>query len=253
MSDPRGLPLANHTLPEVSEDDLALVQFSSGTTGMPSPWPHHRAVMAQGHVILQTMKDFPENTDTWRCVCWLPLYHDMGLIGCVVPSLMHRANLVLIRPEDFIAKPALWLRALSLQRHHLSTALSLTDSVLNGSETRTSKESTCLPGRSPSMAQKRCVPLRWMHSANALVRMASKEAITPVYGLPKPPSLCFSDFKSGFFLWNRSRRGRGFLWVPRCRDSTSRFEDRIARSCRRGARSHLGTGSLLDGRLPQSA
>jgi acyl-CoA synthetase (AMP-forming)/AMP-acid ligase II len=56
-------------------------------------------------------------------VCWLPLYHDMGLIGCLLSAVYYgRSRLVLMRPEQFLLKPALWLRAISRHRAGVSPA-----------------------------------------------------------------------------------------------------------------------------------
>ncbi len=97
-------------------DDLAMVQFSSGTTVAPKPVGlTHRQVLANARAVLDTLMDrFPE-ADGWaHCgVSWLPLYHDMGLIGCIFPALDHPSSITLIPPEAFLARPAIWLRALS--------------------------------------------------------------------------------------------------------------------------------------------
>ncbi|HSS75367.1 MAG TPA: AMP-binding protein [Thermoanaerobaculia bacterium] len=87
--------------------DLALVQFSSGTTGDPKPVAlSHRAVAAQAEILAGFWPDSPERRQS--CVSWLPLYHDMGLIGCVFPALARDATLTLFAPELFVARPALW-------------------------------------------------------------------------------------------------------------------------------------------------
>jgi acyl-CoA synthetase (AMP-forming)/AMP-acid ligase II len=52
----------------------------------------------------------------------LPLYHDMGLIGCVFPAILAPGALTLIPPEVFLAKPAVWLRALSTYKGTISPA-----------------------------------------------------------------------------------------------------------------------------------
>src|SRR5258708_10653328 len=59
------------------------------------------------------------------CVSWLPLYHDMGLIGCVFPALARDATLTLLPPELFVARPALWLRAIGRYGATISPAPSL--------------------------------------------------------------------------------------------------------------------------------
>jgi fatty-acyl-CoA synthase len=55
-------------------------------------------------------------------VSWLPLYHDMGLIGGLLTAMSYPGPLVLIAPEHFLARPALWPRALSRHRGTISVA-----------------------------------------------------------------------------------------------------------------------------------
>jgi acyl-CoA synthetase (AMP-forming)/AMP-acid ligase II len=105
----------------VTPDDLGLVQFSSGTTVDPKPVAlSHRALLAQVDILNGFWQDTPERKHS--CVSWLPLYHDMGLIGCVLPALSRDATLTLIGPELFVARPALWIRALSRYRATISPA-----------------------------------------------------------------------------------------------------------------------------------
>jgi acyl-CoA synthetase (AMP-forming)/AMP-acid ligase II len=57
-----------------------------------------------------------------RGVSWLPLYHDMGLIGCLLLAIYHPGPLALLPPEVFLARPALWLRAIARTRATLTVA-----------------------------------------------------------------------------------------------------------------------------------
>ncbi|HNC97462.1 MAG TPA: fatty acyl-AMP ligase [Myxococcota bacterium] len=100
---------------------LGLVQFSSGTTVDPKPVAlSHRALLAQTEaIVLQILAVDPAAKNG---VSWLPLYHDMGLIGCVFPALIHGGELLLMGPELFLARPALWLRSLSRTRAVASPA-----------------------------------------------------------------------------------------------------------------------------------
>jgi fatty-acyl-CoA synthase len=101
--------------------DLALVQFSSGTTVAPKAVAlSHRALVAQTEILNGFWHDSAELRHS--CVSWLPLYHDMGLIGCVLPALSRDASLTLLPPELFVARPALWLRAISRYRATISPA-----------------------------------------------------------------------------------------------------------------------------------
>jgi acyl-CoA synthetase (AMP-forming)/AMP-acid ligase II len=114
---PPAAPLAAAGAPE----ELALVQFSSGTTVEPKPVAlTQAAIVAQVETLNALWPDTPELRHSG--VSWLPLYHDMGLVGCVFPALERPAVLTLVPPERFVARPALWLRALSRQRATISVA-----------------------------------------------------------------------------------------------------------------------------------
>jgi acyl-CoA synthetase (AMP-forming)/AMP-acid ligase II len=96
----------------VNEGDLALVQFSSGTTVDPKPVAlSHRAIVAQT-VLLNAF--WPDSDGVVHSgASWLPLYHDMGLIGCIFPALERPGVITLLPPELFVARPVAWLRAIS--------------------------------------------------------------------------------------------------------------------------------------------
>ena len=118
---PSALPPGELVPATVSPDDLALVQFSSGTTMDPKPVAlTHRAVMAQTVLLNRLWPDRPGLRHSG--VSWLPLYHDMGLIGCIFPALERPGPLTLLPPEAFAARPALWLRVISRYRATLSSA-----------------------------------------------------------------------------------------------------------------------------------
>ena len=104
---------------EGAPGDLALIQFSSGTTVDPKPVAlTHENVLAN----IAAIQTIIPGDDAQAGVSWLPLYHDMGLIGCLLLAVARPGPLTLISPEVFLAKPALWLRAISKQRATLSVA-----------------------------------------------------------------------------------------------------------------------------------
>jgi acyl-CoA synthetase (AMP-forming)/AMP-acid ligase II len=106
---------------DVPPGDVALIQFSSGTTREPRGVAlSHRAVVAQAEALNRFWPDTAEVTHSG--VSWLPLYHDMGLIGCVFPALERPGTLTLLPPEVFVATPATWLRAISAYRATISPA-----------------------------------------------------------------------------------------------------------------------------------
>jgi len=100
-------------------EDLALVQFSSGSTVDPKPVAlAHSNLLAQVEALTALVS--PTSADA--LVSWLPLYHDMGLIGCLLGAMGYPGPLVLIPPEHFLARPALWLRAVARHRGTISAA-----------------------------------------------------------------------------------------------------------------------------------
>ena len=105
----------------VDPDALAVIQFSSGSTADPKPIAlSHHNVLAQLAAVRSLLP--PEDRLPQRGVSWLPLYHDMGLIGCLLLAIYYPGPLTLIRPEHFLAQPALWLRAISRHRATLSVS-----------------------------------------------------------------------------------------------------------------------------------
>ncbi len=102
-----------------SPGDLALVQFSSGSTVDPKPVAlTHANLLAQIEALTALVR--PTAADV--LVSWLPLYHDMGLVGCLLGAMSYPGPLVLIPPEHFLARPALWLRAMARHRGTITGA-----------------------------------------------------------------------------------------------------------------------------------
>ena len=96
-------------------EDIAFLQYTSGSTGTPKGvvLSHHNLIAnirAMGAMIQADSRDV--------FVSWLPLYHDMGLIGAWLGSLYYAFPLVLMSPLHFLARPERWLWAL---HHHAGT------------------------------------------------------------------------------------------------------------------------------------
>ncbi len=93
-------------------DDLGLIQFTSGTSGDPKAvLLTQRALLAQT-ALLQTSLALHDRFKDWA-VSWLPLFHDMGLIGFLLTPAFTGGLVNLIPTEEFILRPASWLKALS--------------------------------------------------------------------------------------------------------------------------------------------
>jgi acyl-CoA synthetase (AMP-forming)/AMP-acid ligase II len=99
---------------------LGLIQFSSGSTVDPKAVSlSHHALVTQCAALEALMKPVGREP---AGVSWLPLYHDMGLIGCLLSAIYQAGPLALLPPEAFLVKPALWLRALSRHQATISPA-----------------------------------------------------------------------------------------------------------------------------------
>jgi fatty-acyl-CoA synthase len=97
-------------LPQATKDDIAYLQYSSGSTR----FPHgvaitHEALLenlaAHGHGMLLRPTD--------RCISWLPLYHDMGLVGCFLSPVANQVSTDYLKTEDFARRPLAWLDLIS--------------------------------------------------------------------------------------------------------------------------------------------
>ncbi len=99
--------------------DLALVQYTSGSTGNP------KGVALTHANLLANIRAFGPALDVGPAdvfVSWLPLYHDMGLIGAWLGTLYYGVPLVLMSPLAFLARPTRWLRAIHRHRGTLTAA-----------------------------------------------------------------------------------------------------------------------------------
>jgi fatty-acyl-CoA synthase len=95
----------------VEPGGLAFLQFTSGTTA------RSRAVALTHRHLLSNMQAAGEmagmDPETDVFVSWLPLFHDMGLIGMLIGSVLFAADLVLIPTEEFLGRPGVWIDAMS--------------------------------------------------------------------------------------------------------------------------------------------
>jgi 8-amino-7-oxononanoate synthase len=90
--------------------DIAHLQLTSGSTASPKA-----AAVTHGNVLAncEALSQLGAMSDDDAMVSWLPLYHDMGLIGMALLSLLQGTDLHLLSPFDFLAHPGDWLAAIS--------------------------------------------------------------------------------------------------------------------------------------------
>ena len=102
------------------EDDLALMQLTSGSTGFP------KAVqITHGNLVSNAEAMFvgaQVDTDTDVIVSWLPLFHDMGMTGFLVVPMYFGAELVKITPMDFLRDTLLWARLIDKYKGTMTAA-----------------------------------------------------------------------------------------------------------------------------------
>ncbi len=163
-------------------DDIAFLQYTSGSTGAPKG-----VILTHANLLanIRAMGQAIEARQGDIFVSWLPLYHDMGLIGAWLGSLYYGFRLVVMPPLAFLARPERWLWAIHRYRGTLSAAPNfgyeiscrrIDDSAIQG-----------LDLSSWRLAFNGAEPVSSQTIANFMDRFApygfSREASAPVYGL----------------------------------------------------------------------
>lgn len=104
---------------DVSLDDVCFLQFTSGSTARPKGVTlTHANLAANVRAIMQLGLSVTDAGDSG--VSWLPLYHDMGLIGFVIAPIYHRNAITFLPPLLFLKRPARWLEAVSQYKGSIS-------------------------------------------------------------------------------------------------------------------------------------
>ena len=103
--------------PAIGADTLAMLQYTSGSTSQPKGvMLSHANLVANVHAIHQAFGVQYEDSS----VFWLPMYHDMGLVGGVLVPLFAGATNISISPATFLQSPVTWLAAISKYRATIS-------------------------------------------------------------------------------------------------------------------------------------
>ncbi len=101
---------AHWKAPNIQDGDLAMLQYTSGSTGQPKG-----VMLTHGNLVRNTeliAVAFQSGQESFG-VSWLPTYHDMGLVGGILMPLFIGCPMVLMSPMSFLQQPIRWLRAIS--------------------------------------------------------------------------------------------------------------------------------------------
>lgn len=106
-----GLTVQDFVRPDYDPEELCVLQFTSGSTSEP------KGVMLPNHVMTSNLDAIYEaaevDVDQDVMVSWLPLYHDMGLVGFCILPMTAGIDLVLAAPQDFLGSPGRWMEWIS--------------------------------------------------------------------------------------------------------------------------------------------
>jgi len=118
--DIRGQTSSDDGLPDVNGNDLAFLQFTSGSTSQPKgvKVTHDNLAVNSRAIMFDGLRSTPED----RGVTWLPLYHDMGLIGFVIAPVFARVQVLFLPTSSFIRRPSIWLDAVHRYRGTITFA-----------------------------------------------------------------------------------------------------------------------------------
>ncbi|BBY08830.1 putative ligase [Mycobacterium noviomagense] len=187
---------------DTGEDDVALMQLTSGSTGSPKAVRiTHRNVVSNAEAMFIGAQ-YDIATDV--IVSWLPLFHDMGLTGFLTVPMYFGAELVKITPMDFLRDTLLWPRLIDKYRGTMTAAPNFAYSLL---AKRLRKQAT--PGQFDLSS------LRWALSGAEQVEPADvedlceagapfglkREAIVPAYGMAETTvAVSFSECGAGLIV-----------------------------------------------------
>ena len=114
------LPEMDIELQLPSPDDIAYLQYTSGSTRFPrGVIITHCEVMANLRAISH---DGIKLRDGDRCISWLPFYHDMGLVGFLLTPMATQLSVDYLSTQDFAMRPMQWLKLISKNRCTVSVA-----------------------------------------------------------------------------------------------------------------------------------
>src|SRR5689334_4615206 len=190
--------------PELDGNSLAFLQYTSGSTASPKG-----VMVTHANLICneQMIKDACGHTQDSNFVGWLPLYHDMGLIGNVLQPLYLGSRCIFMSPTAFLEKPFRWLKAISDFKANTSGGPNFAYDLC--ARRVTEEQAATLDFSSWKIAFNGAEPIRYETLERFAARFEKcgfrREALFPCYGLaeatlfvsggpaPGPPVTCTID------------------------------------------------------------
>ena len=97
-------------LPDAAPEDICYLQYSSGSTRFPTGVAVTHAALLHNLYGHSTSMQLGEDE---RCISWLPWYHDMGLVGCLLSLIANQVSGDYLKPDAFARRPLAWLDMIS--------------------------------------------------------------------------------------------------------------------------------------------
>jgi natural product biosynthesis luciferase-like monooxygenase protein len=182
--------------PEIDSNSLAFLQYTSGSTAAPKGVMVSHGNLLHNGGMIQQVYGLSERTVT---VSWLPLYHDMGLIGKILQSLYIGAPCILMPSVAFLQRPLRWLQAITRYRGTFSGAPNFAYDLC--ARKITPEERASLDLSSWSAAFNGSEPVRYetqKRFAETFKECGLRwESLFPSYGLAEATLFVSSDLKAG--------------------------------------------------------
>ncbi|MGC0366678.1 acyl-CoA synthetase (AMP-forming)/AMP-acid ligase II [Rhodococcus sp. 27YEA15] len=160
--------------------DTALIQFTSGSSGVPKGVRISWKNLAANIAMILAAVDWRRGDTT---VSWLPLYHDMGLVGGLLSTVAEQGNLKLMRPDQFVRQPLRWIKALEGAQYGISPSFGMgyTAARVDPAEI----EGIDLSGLRSLISGAEPIDMNHVHAFTELLRPTGyrPESLRPAYGL----------------------------------------------------------------------
>jgi amino acid adenylation domain-containing protein len=183
--------------PFIQKDTLAFLQYTSGSTGIPKG-----AMLSHGNLLhnAATTYQYMEHSPESKFVSWLPVYHDMGLIGGILQPLYGGFPCFLMSPASFLQNPYRWLKTISDYRGTTSGGPNFAYELCLQKITPEQRQTLDLS--SWSVAFNGAEPVRWETLEKFSETFAEcgfrREAFYPCYGMAEGTLMISGGVKADF-------------------------------------------------------